>query len=214
MKRTARGKPVPPPWLQTLRIDLREFVAADFDDLYQLDQDARVVRFIRDGRRSTRDEIAASMRRIPRNYRLSPGLGSWHATRRDTGEFIGWFALKYIPKTVEVEVGYRLLHDAWGLGFATEGASALVDYGFDDLGLDRIVGVTHPDNFASQRVLLKAGLDDRGWGRYYGQRLRLFAAENPERARVPDTSPRTDPRAEALTETRTAAARAGHPSRR
>ena len=54
-------------------------------------------------------------------------------------------------------------------------------YGFDDLGLDRIIGVTHRGNRASQRVLMKAGLEDAGWGRYYDQRLRLFAAENPHR---------------------------------
>jgi RimJ/RimL family protein N-acetyltransferase len=119
------------------------------------------------------------MRRIARNYRRYPGLGSWRASRRDTGAFVGWFSLKYIPRTVEVEVGYRLLHEAWGRGFATEGASELVRYGLDDLGLHRIVGLTHRDNAASQRVLQKAGLRAAGWGRYYGQRLRVFAIDNP-----------------------------------
>ena len=71
----------------------------------------------------------------------------------------------------------RLLPDAWGHGFATEGAQAMADYGFDDLGLHRIIGVTHPGNKASQRVLMKAGLEDAGWGHYYDRRLRLFAAE-------------------------------------
>ena len=71
-------------------------------------------------------------------------------------------------------MGYRLLPAAWGQGFATEGAKALVDYGLDDLRLHRIIGVTHPDNKASQRVLQKAGLEDVGWGRYYDRRLRLF----------------------------------------
>jgi len=52
----------------------------------------------------------------------------------------------------------------------------VVRYGFDALGLDRIIGLTHPDNGASQRVLLKAGLADVGWGNYYGRRLRLFTA--------------------------------------
>jgi RimJ/RimL family protein N-acetyltransferase len=76
-------------------------------------------------------------------------------------------------------VGYRLLRNAWGHGFATEGARELVRYGFDSVGLHRIIGVTHPDNLASQRVLMKAGLADAGFGRYYGERLRLFAADNP-----------------------------------
>ncbi len=168
----------PSPWLSTLRLDLREFVAGDFDDIYRLDQDPRVMRYISDGRRSTRARVATAMRRISRSYRRYPGLGTWRASRRDTGAFVGWFTLKYVPRTVQVEVGYRLLHEAWGLGFATEGARELVRYGFDDLGLFRIIGLTHPENAASQRVLPKAGLAEAGWGRYYGQRLRVYAAEN------------------------------------
>ena len=116
------------------------------------------------------------MRRVLRYPRLYPDLGFWYTTRRDTGAFIGWFTLKYCGKSADVETGYMLLPEAWGQGYATEGASAMVRYGFDDLGLDRIIGVTHPDNFASQRVLQKAGLADAGWGHYYERKLRLFAA--------------------------------------
>lgn len=96
--------------------------------------------------------------------------------RRDTGAFIGWCSLKYAGKSSDVEVGYRLRRDAWGRGFATELAIELVRYGFEDVVLHRIIGVTHRDNVASQRVLMKAGLADAGWGRYYDRRLRLFAA--------------------------------------
>jgi [ribosomal protein S5]-alanine N-acetyltransferase len=166
----------PAPWLETLRLALREFVPEDIDDLYRLDGDPRVMRFFGDGKAAPRQATAAAMRRILRYPRLYPDLGIWYATRRDTGAFIGWFTLKYAGRSPDVEVGYRLLHRAWGKGFATEGATALVHYGFDDLGLHRIIGVTHPDNVASQRVLMKAGLIDRGWGRYYDERLRLFAA--------------------------------------
>ena len=169
----------PAPWLQTLRLDFREFVAGDFDEVWRLDQDPAVMRYIRNGKLSSRAEIAASMKRIPRVYRLYPGFGTWRASRRDTGAYIGWFTFKYIPDTVEVEVGYRLLREAWGQGFATEGATELVRYGFDTVGLHRIVGITHPDNTASQNVLMKAGLAKAGWGKYYGQRLRVFAARNP-----------------------------------
>jgi [ribosomal protein S5]-alanine N-acetyltransferase len=169
---------VPAPWLQTLRLDLREFVAGDADDVWRLSRDPLVMRYIGDGKLATRAEIAATMRRIPRTYRRYPGFGTWRAARRDTGAYIGWFTLKYVPRTVEVEVGYRLLREAWGQGFATEGARELVRYGFDCVGLHRIIGVTHPDNVASQRVLMKSGLADVGFGRYYGERLRVFAADN------------------------------------
>ena len=169
----------PPPWLQTLRLDFREFVAGDADEVRRLDQDPEVMRYISNGKPSTRAQIAARMQLVLRVYRLYPGLGNWRASRRDTGAFIGWFSLKYIPDTVEVEVGYRLLRDAWRQGFATEGARELVRYGFDTVGLDRIIGLTHRDNVASQNVLMKCGLTAAGWGRYYGQRLRVFAARNP-----------------------------------
>ena len=172
---------VPAPWLETLRLELREFVAADRPDLVRLDTDPRVMKYIGNGRVATQDEISAAIVRVRRAYRPYPGLGSWRASRRDTGEYIGWFSLKYIPKTVEIEVGYRLLPAAWGQGFATEGATELVRYGFEELGLERIIGITHPDNAASQRVLLKAGLKDARWGHYYGWRVRLFIALAGER---------------------------------
>jgi len=175
------AKMLPSPWLETLRLELRSFVAADFDDLYRLDSDPRVMKYIANGKPATRGEVMRALARMIRYPTLYPDLGAWRASRRDTGACIGWFTLKYAGKSADIEVGYRLLPQAWGRGFATEGTRALVDYAFDDLDLDRIIGVTHPGNKASQRVLMKAGLDDVGWGRYYDRRLRLFAAENPYR---------------------------------
>jgi RimJ/RimL family protein N-acetyltransferase len=135
-----------PPWLLTLRLALHDITSYHANELYELDSAPRVMRYIGSGRSSTREQIDAAMQRLPRAYALYPGLGTWRATRRDNGDFIGWFALKYVPGTAEVEVGYRLRHGAWGRGFATEVARELVRYGFDDLGLKRIIGVTHPDN--------------------------------------------------------------------
>lgn len=165
------------PWLETLRLSMREFTPADLGDLFALDTDPRVMKYIANGKPATREQVEATLRRIVRYPKIYPDLGIWHTSRRDTGKFIGWFSLKYAGKSPDIEIGYRLLHNAWGFGFATEGATALAHYGFDDLGLDRIIGVTHPGNRASQNVLMKAGLADIGWGRYYNTRLRLFAAE-------------------------------------
>jgi RimJ/RimL family protein N-acetyltransferase len=171
------GIRTPKPWLETLRLSMREFTPDDFDDLFALDTDPRVMKYISRGKPATRTEVANSLRRILRYPTLYPDLGIWHTSRRDNGAFIGWFSLKYAGKSPDIESGYRLRHDAWGQGYASEGATALAHYGFDDLGLQRIIGVTHPGNKASQNVLMKAGLDDIGWGRYYDLRLRLFAAE-------------------------------------
>lgn len=168
----------PAPWLTTLRLAMRQFVPGDYDDIWRLDSDPRVMKYIT-GKPATREETHATIERVTRYYDRYPDLGAWYTVRRDTGKFIGWFSLKYAGTSPDVEIGYRLLPEAWGQGFATEGAKAMHDYGFDDLGLYRIIGVTHPGHRASQRVLLKAGLQDCGWGRYYDERLRLFAADSP-----------------------------------
>ena len=166
--------------LTTGRLRLREFRPADGEHLYRLDSDPRVMRCIGDGSVGTRASVAQALARAAKYYRNYPGLGVWPAEERDGRAFVGWFCLKYVPTTVEVEVGYRLLPGAWGRGYATEGARALVHHGFGELGLARIIGLTHPDNLASQRVLAKAGLRDAGWGRYYGRDLRVFAVAQDE----------------------------------
>ena len=166
--------------MRTPRLTMREFTASDLDDLLRLDSDPRVLKYINGGKSMSRTEVEATVRRVTGYYALYPGLGVWRASRRDNGDLIGWYCLKYCPPTADVEVGYRLLFDAWGKGLATEGARALVAYGFGQLGLLRIIGVTHPGNKASQHVLQKSGLRDAGWGRYYNRRLRLFIAESPE----------------------------------
>ena len=162
--------------LPTERLVLREFTRDDVDDLVALDGDPRVMRYIGDGSVGTRGTVRgrASSALLAR-YAEGTGLGLWHATRRDDGTFVGWVSLKPCGDSTDIEVGYRLMHDAWGRGYATELARAMLRRGFDDVGLDRIIGVTHPDNHVSQRVLAKVGMRDEGWGRYYGRDLRLFA---------------------------------------
>lgn len=159
----------------TARLALRAFTLADVMDIAALDGDPRVMRYIGDGSTGTRDDARAAIERVLRRYDEHPGTGVWHASRRDDGRFVGWVSLKHAGDAPDIEIGYRLAHEAWGQGFATELARAMLRRGFAELGLDRIIGVTHPGNVASQRVLLKAGLRDEGYGRYYGRELRLFA---------------------------------------
>ena len=164
------------PPVGTARIALRPFAPGDGGDLYSLDSLPEVMRYIGDG--SVVTDRAASEAAIPtivRRYAEHPGTGSWHASRRDDGRFVGWVSLKHAGSAPDIEIGYRLMPHAWGQGIATELARAMVQRGFAEVGLDRIIGVTHPDNLASQHVLMKIGMRDEGWGRYYDRDLRLFA---------------------------------------
>ena len=173
--------------LETERLVLRRMSLSDLDLMAQLNSDPAVMRYIGDGAVWTRAQSEARIRRILKVYEIFPGLGLWIGEEKANRRFVGAFALNYIPKTVEVEIGYRLSKSAWERGFATEGARALVRYGISELGLDRVVGLTHPENEPSKRVLMKAGLQARGTGRYYDKQLCYFVAEKP--ANTPHPGP-------------------------
>ncbi len=162
--------------LETERLVLRRYERDDLDRLTRLNTDPEVMRYIGDGSLRDREQTRAGIARAQRIYDLYPGLGFWVAEEKPKRNFVGVFALIYIPKTVEVEVGYRLVKSAWGRGLATDGARALVRYGLFELGLDRVVGLTHQQNDASKQVLMKAGLQPRGTGHYYDKELCYFVA--------------------------------------
>ena len=119
----------------------------------------------------------AGLDRVVGRYAEWPGMGFWAVEVRANGEIVGGAGIKPLDGGPEIEVGYHLRCDAWGRGYATELARALVAYGFDRLGLDRIVGVARPDNLASRRILEKTGLVYLGTRRFYGMELAYYAIE-------------------------------------
>ena len=92
------------------------------------------------------------------------GFGLWAVERLDTGEFIGFVGLSApmweASFTPCVEVGWRLAKQHWGLGFAPEGATAALEWGFANVNLpgDRIVSFATTSNLKSQRVMEKIGM--------------------------------------------------------
>ena len=83
--------------------------------------------------------------------------GVWGVWERDTGELVGDSTLFFAAEHVEWELAYGVRRDRWGLGYATEAARACVNYGFENLALERIVADVEPQNVASIRVLEKVG---------------------------------------------------------
>jgi RimJ/RimL family protein N-acetyltransferase len=83
-------------------------------------------------------------------------------------ETIGAAGLQHLEGGLEVEVGYRFLKEHWGRGYATECARASIAFGFDEVGLNRIVAVVLESNIASRRVLERCGLQEIGLVQAYG----------------------------------------------
>lgn len=86
------------------------------------------------------------------------GYGRWLCVLKRTGSVIGFCGLKYLPEFDEVDVGYRFLPEYWGQGLATEACAASVDFAFQTLKLQRVIGLVLPENVASIRVLEKVGM--------------------------------------------------------
>jgi RimJ/RimL family protein N-acetyltransferase len=148
-------------FLETERLVLRRFTNDDVDNLVELDSDPDVMRFINGGRPTPRREIERDV--LPTfldHYERYVGYGFWAAVEKSTGRFVGWFHFRPAQgaQPDEVELGYRLRKAAWGKGYATEGSRALIQKGFADLGVRRVVASTMVVNVASRRVMENAGL--------------------------------------------------------
>jgi ribosomal-protein-alanine N-acetyltransferase len=105
------------------------------------------------------------------------GFGWFALEHRPGGQLIGWCGLRMLRETHEVEVLYLLDEPYWGRGLATEAAKRCVEDGFRVYHLDLIIGLTHPDNRASQRVLEKAGLSFTNRARYFGVDCLRYAVD-------------------------------------
>ncbi len=162
----------PLPELQTDRLILRHRSMADLEACVAMDTDPHVMRYIEpmsepDVRRAkTTDGITKD---------FGPGLGIWGVFAKDAPKvFLGWAALIPLDGAQDIEVGYRFRQAAWGKGYATESARALLHHGFKTLDLEEIVAVIHPDNARSQRVVDKLGLGRDGMRFAYGSNLLFY----------------------------------------
>jgi RimJ/RimL family protein N-acetyltransferase len=145
--------------LTTDRLVLTTWSDADARALLQLSQDPEVMRHF--PAPATREQIDALVRRHRGNLAAGePGLFAVHVAESDT--FIGFVGLArpsfYAPFTPCVEVGWRLARSAWGRGYATEAARAVLAHGFGTLRLPEVVSFTAMGNEPSRAVMRRLGM--------------------------------------------------------
>lgn len=88
------------------------------------------------------------------------GFGRWVFCEKASKQIVGYCGLRrrQIGERAEIDIGYSVLPEHWGKGFATEMARAVLALGFDKLRFTEIVGIALPGNLPSRRVLEKIGL--------------------------------------------------------
>jgi RimJ/RimL family protein N-acetyltransferase len=141
--------------LQTTHLTLSPCCPSDRADFIDLELDPEVMRFLNGGHAVNHDQVDPNP-----TFLMPRGTESyvWTARRTNTGTFVGWFCLWPESDTL-AELGYRLRRMEWGQGLASEGASALVNWGFRSGGYEKIVAITMAVNHASRRVMEKIGMN-------------------------------------------------------
>jgi RimJ/RimL family protein N-acetyltransferase len=169
--------------LETPRLTLRQFTEGDLDNLFDLNSDPEVMRYLTGGKPTPREEIRDQI--IPFHlavYDRLDRLGTWAAESTASGEFLGWFHFRPGPDAdiTNIDLGYRLRRSAWNKGYATEGSRALIRMGFTELAVERVFAHAMTVNTASRHVLEKCGLTLVGTIPYEGP----FEIEGGERGQV------------------------------
>lgn len=176
--------------LHTESLALRPLAASDVDALAVIMADPEVCRYLGDGRPRTRDRVERSVG-FARRMWDERGFGPFAMELE--GRLIGVCLLLPLPRTgtdpgdfdargPEIEIGYWVAKEAWGNGYATEAARAVLGWvtGGDGPGLGRVLAVTNPENAASRRVLEKIGMRSLGEsGAYYGATTSLYEFVRP-----------------------------------
>jgi RimJ/RimL family protein N-acetyltransferase len=109
------------------------------------------------------------------------GFGRFAVEERSTGRLVGRVAVMrqegWVATPDSDEVGWAIVADCWGRGYATEAARAAITDGFERVGLRRILSWTLPDNDASRRVMEKCGLTLGGTAEWAGREHLWYAID-------------------------------------
>ncbi len=149
------------PRLETARLILRPLRMSDADDMFAYARDPEVSRHVLWSAHTSILQTRAFLRASIRQYRQ--GYGSLAIQRKADGKMIGTIGFVWVNREYRsAEVGYSLGRAWWNQGLMTEALRALVNYGFDRMGLNRIEAQHETDNPASGRVMAHVGMRREG----------------------------------------------------
>lgn len=169
--------------LETERLELRPLALEDLDDVASMLGDAEALRLWGGplDREGARHWIERNLARYE-----AEGIGRCAVILRATGVLVGdcGLIITLVEGRPEVELGWIVRRAYWRTGIATEAATAWRDFGFDTLGLERIVSMIGAENVASRRVAEKLGMTverEAVWGGLPHLMYSIDAAGLPER---------------------------------
>lgn len=163
--------------LETKRVKLRDYNEEDFDFLKSLLANEQMMRYIGSG--ETRNEVEAKrfLNWIYESYEMNPAYGLKIIELKETNEPIGHAGL--VPQRVmneeQIEIGYWIAPNYWGMGYATEVARSLRDYGEKELNLKKMISLIQIGNKASQKVAINIGMKKEREIDLKGKQVNVFS---------------------------------------
>src|SRR5262249_31533933 len=147
---------MPPETMETSRLVLRPVAKSDASDIFLgYASDVEATRFMTYPRHRSAEESHQFVRRCAACWKDGSAY-PWAILARSTGKFSGVIELRIAPP--KADFGYILCRPCWGLGYATEAATAIVSWAIGQAKIYRVWATCHPDNVRSARVLEKSGL--------------------------------------------------------
>jgi RimJ/RimL family protein N-acetyltransferase len=144
--------------LETERLTLSRVQTADAPFILRLLNDPTFIQNIRDEGIRTLDEAKAHIKvKFTSSYQTN-GFGMYLVTLKSNGEHVGLCGIVKRDSLDCPDIGYAFLAEHSGKGYASESASAVMEYATRILGIERVVGITSLDNKGSIKILEKAGL--------------------------------------------------------
>jgi ribosomal-protein-alanine N-acetyltransferase len=162
--------------IETERIILRELDEIDLKPLADIYADPDVMRYVGKGVVLTAEQAGKSIANWKKYYERYK-FGNWATVEKESEALIGLCGLSWLPDNSDIEVSYLFSKPAWGKGYATETANAILDFGFNKFGLKRIVALVYPENTASIHVIDKLGMKPEGEKEFFGNKLLFYSLE-------------------------------------
>ena len=143
--------------IETARLRLRPFRPQDVDELHKLFVEPGVRRFLWDDEVIPKERAGSVIETSVSSFETR-GFGLWAVSLLTEDALIGFCGFWFFHDPPKLELLYGLSEGYWNRGLATEAARAMLGYGFERLGFERIEASTDAAHVASQRVMLKAGM--------------------------------------------------------
>lgn len=144
------------PVIETPRLRLRGWRASDADALAKLNSNSEFVKYLGNGEVINSEDSWRVLAMFAGHWQLR-GFGLWLVEDKDSEEFLGRVGLLEPEGWPGIEIGWGISPSCWGKGYAYEAASAALSWAFEELKVDSLISIIHPENHSSKRLAEKIG---------------------------------------------------------